>query len=106
MPIYDYVCSACGHRFEVLHGLNETGPHQCPVCEGPVARAFAPPTIVFKGSGWARVDRRSAASSPRRRSSGGSGSGGGSSDSASGDSASARGDPGPAPTTTSSGSDD
>ncbi len=106
MPIYDYVCSACGHRFEVLHGLNETGPHQCPVCEGPVARALAPPTIVFKGSGWARVDRRSAASSPRRRSSGGSGSGGGSSDSASGDSASARGDPGPAPTTTSSGSDD
>ncbi len=58
MPIYDYVCGACRHRFEVFHGLNESGPHQCPLCEGPVTRAFAPPTIVFKGSGWAKVDRR------------------------------------------------
>jgi putative FmdB family regulatory protein len=58
VPIYDYVCSDCGHRFEVLHGLNEVGPRQCPACGGAVSRAFAPPTIVFKGSGWARVDRR------------------------------------------------
>lgn len=58
MPIYDYVCGACRHRFEVFHGLNESGPHQCPLCEGRVSRAFAPPTIVFKGSGWAKVDRR------------------------------------------------
>ena len=59
MPIYDYVCGACRHRFEVFHGLNETGPHQCPLCKGPVTRAYAPPTIVFKGSGWAKMDRRS-----------------------------------------------
>ena len=67
MPIYDYVCGACGHRFEVLHGLNEAGPHQCPACgNGPIKRAFAPPTIVFKGTGWAKLDRRHAAA-PRRR---------------------------------------
>lgn len=65
MPIYDYVCGTCRHRFEVFHGLNESGPHQCPVCEGPVTRAFAPPTIVFKGSGWAKTDRR-ATSAPSR----------------------------------------
>ena len=65
MPIYDYVCGDCGHRFEVFHGLNEAGPHRCPLCGGVVSRAFAPPTIVFKGSGWAKVDRR-ATSSPRR----------------------------------------
>jgi putative FmdB family regulatory protein len=65
MPIYDYVCGACRHRFEVFHGLNETGPHQCPLCEGPVTRAFAPPTIVFKGSGWAKMDRR-ATSAPAK----------------------------------------
>ena len=58
MPIYDYVCGSCNHRFEVLRGLNEAGPHQCPECGGPVTRAFAPPTIHFKGSGWAKVDRR------------------------------------------------
>ncbi len=58
MPIYDYVCTSCRHRFEVFHGLNETGPHQCPLCGSPVTRVFAPPAIVFKGSGWAKVDRR------------------------------------------------
>jgi putative FmdB family regulatory protein len=58
VPTYDYVCSACGHRFEVVHGLNENGPGRCPLCGGSVSRAFAPPTIVFKGSGWARTDRR------------------------------------------------
>lgn len=65
MPIYDYVCGTCRHRFEVFHGLNESGPHQCPECGGAVSRAFAPPTIVFKGSGWAKVDRR-ATSSPAK----------------------------------------
>jgi putative FmdB family regulatory protein len=58
MPVYDYVCNSCRHRFEVFRGLNESGPSQCPLCEGPVTRAFAPPTIVFKGSGWAKKDRR------------------------------------------------
>jgi len=70
VPIYDYVCSACGHRFEVLRGLNEAGPGQCPLCEGPVVRAFAPPTIVFKGSGWAKVDRRNSGAPTTRGSSG------------------------------------
>jgi putative FmdB family regulatory protein len=66
VPIYDYVCGSCGHRFEVLRGINEAGPHQCPECGGPVARAFVPPTIHFKGSGWAKKDRR-ATSGPVRR---------------------------------------
>jgi putative FmdB family regulatory protein len=69
MPVYDYVCSACGHRYEVFHGLNEAGPHQCPLCEGPVTRAFVPPTIHFKGSGWAKNDRRSSAASAKKKAS-------------------------------------
>ena len=68
MPIYDYSCDACGHRWEAFHGLNESGPHQCPVCgSGPVKRVFAPPTIVFKGSGWAKTDRRYAGSPQRKK---------------------------------------
>jgi putative FmdB family regulatory protein len=67
MPVYDYVCGSCRHRFEVFHGLNESGPRQCPLCEGPVSRAFAPPTIVFKGSGWAKVDRRATSAPSKSR---------------------------------------
>ena len=62
MPIYDYVCHHCGHRFEVIHGIHADGPRTCPVCGGgPVRTAFATPAIHFKGSGWAKKDRSSAA---------------------------------------------
>jgi putative FmdB family regulatory protein len=70
VPVYDYVCSSCGHRFEVFRGLNEAGPHQCPLCEGPVTRAFAPPTIHFKGTGWAKNDRRSSGAPAKRAAAG------------------------------------
>jgi len=66
VPIYDYVCGSCGHRFEVLRGINEAGPHQCPECGGPVARAFMPPTIHFKGSGWAKTPGSSPANGSGR----------------------------------------
>ena len=63
MPVYEYHCSACGHRIDILHGFNESGPIFCPACgaEGTMRKAFAPPTIVFKGSGWAKKERHSAA---------------------------------------------
>ena len=70
MPTYDYTCAACGHRFEVVHGVHGHGPESCPNCGGgPVRKAFAPPTVVFKGSGWAKVDRRASSSSTKRASS-------------------------------------
>jgi putative FmdB family regulatory protein len=59
MPTYDYACAACGHRFEVVHGVHAHGPESCPNCGGgPVRKTIAAPTVVFKGSGWAKVDRR------------------------------------------------
>ena len=63
MPIYDYVCPN-GHRFEVIHGINAPGPSECPVCGSTqVRKGFVTPTIVFKGSGWAKKDRSAAARS-------------------------------------------
>ena len=62
MPIYEYICSACQHRTDILHGINDEGPAFCPNCgaEGTLRKAFAPPAIHFKGSGWAKKERRSA----------------------------------------------
>ncbi len=64
MPIYDYVCSNCKHRTEVIHGINDAGPRFCPNCgaEGTLTKAFSAPTVHFKGSGWAKKDRSSASS--------------------------------------------
>jgi putative FmdB family regulatory protein len=64
MPIYDYVCGACGTTTEVVHGIHDERPRFCPACgaKGRMKKAFAPPTIVFKGSGWAKKDRSSTSS--------------------------------------------
>ncbi len=61
MPIYDYTCGACGRVTEVIHGIHDTGPRYCPACgaEGSMRKALTAPAVVFKGSGWAKVDRRS-----------------------------------------------
>ena len=68
MPIYDYTCSACGHLTEVVHGIHDHGPRFCPECgaEGTMTKAFAPPTIHFKGSGWAKKDRSTSAKPPSK----------------------------------------
>ena len=63
MPIYDYVCESCGRVIEVIHGLHADGPAECPDCGGAMSKVFAAPTIHFKGSGWAKKDRRSTSGS-------------------------------------------
>jgi putative FmdB family regulatory protein len=63
MPIYEYVCEN-GHRFDVIHGIHDSGPTACPVCGSTsVRKSIAAPAIHFKGSGWAKKDR-SATSKP------------------------------------------
>lgn len=59
MPIYDYVCGACGQRTEVIHGIAAPSPQFCPACgvEGQLRKALVAPTVHFKGSGWAKKDR-------------------------------------------------
>jgi putative FmdB family regulatory protein len=59
VPIYDYVCGTCGRVTEVVHGFDDAGPAECPECGGPMTKAFAAPVIHFKGSGWAKKDRKS-----------------------------------------------
>jgi putative FmdB family regulatory protein len=64
VPLYDYDCAACARRFEVIHGVNDPAPEHCPLCgSGPVRKAFAAPAIHFKGSGWAKKERRAAVKS-------------------------------------------
>lgn len=71
MPRYDYDCAACGTRFEAVHGVHADGPSTCPTCGGgPVKKAFAPPAIHFKGSGWAKKERRATASAGASKSTG------------------------------------
>jgi putative FmdB family regulatory protein len=67
MPIYEYVCSNCATKTDILQGINDPAPTFCPTCgaEGTLRKQFAPPTIHFKGSGWAKKDRGSSSSGAR-----------------------------------------
>jgi putative FmdB family regulatory protein len=59
MPVYDYDCAACGRRIEVVHGVYAPGPTHCPNCgSGPLRKAISAPAVHYKGSGWAKRDRR------------------------------------------------
>lgn len=72
MPRYDYDCAACGTRFEVAHGVTADPPTTCPICgAGPIKKAFAPPTIHFKGSGWAKKERRASVAPGSSKTAGG-----------------------------------
>lgn len=62
MPTYDYECRNCGHRVEVLHGVNDPGPTACEQCGGTMRKLFSMPAIVFKGTGFAKKDARDARS--------------------------------------------
>jgi putative FmdB family regulatory protein len=59
MPIYEYDCSACGRRIEVMHSVHGTGPATCEACGGAMKKALSLPAIHFKGSGWAKKDAKS-----------------------------------------------
>ena len=75
MPLYDYDCAACGRRFEVIHGVHADGPTTCPLCgKGPVRKAITAAAIHYKGSGWAKKERRASTSSGHSKSSGDGGS--------------------------------
>jgi putative FmdB family regulatory protein len=65
VPTYDYRCSSCGERVEIVHSINGGPPETCPRCGafGTLRKAFAAPAIHFKGSGWAKKERHAAVKS-------------------------------------------
>jgi putative FmdB family regulatory protein len=56
MPLYEYECEACGHRFEVIQKFSDSPIGSCPKCGGPVHKLLSSPAIQFKGSGWYITD--------------------------------------------------
>jgi putative FmdB family regulatory protein len=57
MPLYEYECGACGHRFEIIQKFSDGPPDACPKCgKGPLQRLLSSPAIQFKGTGWYVTD--------------------------------------------------
>ena len=56
MPIYEYECSNCNHRFELKQGFDAEPTESCPACGGLSRRKFHAPTVIYKGSGFYTTD--------------------------------------------------
>lgn len=56
MPLYEYECQSCGHRFELIQKFSDAPPSACPKCGGAVEKLVSSPAIQFKGSGFYLTD--------------------------------------------------
>ena len=56
MPLYEYQCKKCKHRFEKIQKFSDREVKKCPECGGPVERLLSAPAVQFKGSGWYVTD--------------------------------------------------
>ena len=60
MPIYEYECRTCGHRFDALQKMSEEPLLECPECEQPQLRKLlSAPRFRLKGKGWYETDFKS-----------------------------------------------
>jgi putative FmdB family regulatory protein len=57
MPLYEYECTACGHRFEQIRKFSDPPVETCPNCgEAKVQKLVSSPATQFKGTGWYITD--------------------------------------------------
>ena len=63
MPTYQYACTACDERLEVVQKFTDDALTTCEVCGGPLRKVYSPVGIVFKGSGFYRTDSRNGSGS-------------------------------------------
>jgi putative FmdB family regulatory protein len=59
VPIYEFVCEACGTEFEQIQSFSDSSVPTCVSCHSTqVARRMGRPAIHFKGSGWYITDSK------------------------------------------------
>ncbi len=69
MPLYEFQCPRCGHRFERIQKFSDPDPKKCPECgAGKIERLLHAPAVQFKGSGWYVTDYAKKSSAPHSES--------------------------------------
>ena len=67
MPTYQYACTACDERLEVVQKFTDDPLTTCDVCGGSLRKVYSPVGIVFKGSGFYRTDSRNGSGRPEAK---------------------------------------
>jgi putative FmdB family regulatory protein len=52
VPLYEYECQQCSHRFEKIQTFRADPETVCPQCGGQLEKLISAPAIQFKGAGW------------------------------------------------------
>lgn len=52
MPIYEYACDTCNHRFELRQKFSDPPVDTCPACGGTVRKMVSSVAFALKGGGW------------------------------------------------------
>jgi putative FmdB family regulatory protein len=52
VPIYEFVCEACGRIVERLQKVSDPPPEACPECSGKMAKIMSRNSFQLKGGGW------------------------------------------------------
>ena len=56
MPLREYQCKKCKHRFEKIQKFSDKPLKKCPECGGTLEQLISAPAVQFKGSGWYVTD--------------------------------------------------
>jgi len=62
MPMYEYQCRKCKHRFERIRKFSDRALKTCPECGGRLDQLVSASSVRFKGSGWYATDYASKSS--------------------------------------------
>lgn len=75
MPLYEYECVKCKHRFERIQKFSDPPADKCPECGAKVEQLISAPALQFKGSGWYVTDyaKKGSGGSSGNKQDGGSG---------------------------------
>lgn len=59
MPIYEYECPACKHKFEILQKMSDAALTDCPSChQQGLQKIISNTQFQLKGTGWYVTDFR------------------------------------------------
>jgi putative FmdB family regulatory protein len=56
VPLYEYQCKKCKHKFEKIQKFSDRPIKKCPQCGSPVEKVMHAPNVQFKGTGWYVTD--------------------------------------------------
>lgn len=68
MPIYDYQCTSCGFKKEVMRKVSEPSVTVCPECNKETfAKQVSAPSFQLNGTGWYATDFKGSGSKPEAK---------------------------------------